>query len=78
MRRACTLRVTHPARYKLQVASSGLAVAVTSVAAVRVGFHLGKGDALAAQKAMWITIVATLVAGALALLPLDPDAACSM
>ncbi|EOD11604.1 hypothetical protein EMIHUDRAFT_214454 [Emiliania huxleyi CCMP1516] len=38
------------------VASSGLSAAFTAVAAVRIGFHLGRGDVRASKAAMWIVV----------------------
>jgi len=39
-----------------QVASSGLSAAFTAVAAVRIGFHLGRGDVRASKAAMWLVV----------------------
>ena len=44
-----------------QISTSGFSVALTQVAAVRVGFHLGRGDARGAQMAMWIVLVGALI-----------------
>lgn len=45
-----------------QIATGGFSVAIMQVSAIRIGFHLGRGDARAAQMAMWITIgMATLI-----------------
>ena len=38
------------------MSSSGLSAAFTAVAAVRIGFHLGRGDVRASKAAMWIVV----------------------
>ena len=43
-----------------QVASSGLSAAFTACAAVRTGFHLGRGDVKAAKVAMWLVVGASI------------------
>lgn len=48
-----------------QVVSSGLSAAFTAIAAVRIGFHLGRSDAAAAEAAMRIVVVASLLSSTL-------------
>jgi MATE family multidrug resistance protein len=56
----------------LQIASSGLSAALTAVAAVRIGYHLGKGDANAARMSMWIVVSASVLSSVLLLAVLWP------
>ena len=55
-----------------QVASSGLSAAFTAVAAVRVGYHLGRGDAHAAHAAMWIIVLVSTACSLLIVFSLWP------
>ena len=55
-----------------QVASSGLSAAFTAVAAVRIGYHLGRGDAHAAKTAMWLVVSASVASTVLIVAVLWP------
>tara|TARA_B100000795_G_scaffold224699_1_gene180193 strand:- start:323 stop:790 length:468 start_codon:yes stop_codon:yes gene_type:complete len=48
-----------------QVASSGLSAAFSACAAVRIGYHLGRGDVRASKVAMWIVVAASAASTAL-------------
>jgi len=50
-----------------QIATQGFAVAFTQVAAVRVGFHLGRGDGEAAKLAMGVVLVGSTLVSVVAL-----------
>lgn len=55
-----------------QVASSGLAAAFTAVAAIRIGFHLGRGDVAGARMAMWLVVCSSVVSTLLIVAVLFP------
>ena len=54
------------------MASSGLAAAFTACAAVRIGYHLGRGDVRAAKAATWLVVGTSLFSTALTIAILWP------
>ena len=63
-----------------QVASSGVSQAFIAVSAVRVGFHLGKGDSRNAQRAMWLVVIGSTIFNTILVFAFWPlnEALCSL
>ena len=55
-----------------QVASQGLSAAFTACAAVRIGYHLGRGDVRASKAAMWLVVAASVASTVLTILVMWP------
>ena len=55
-----------------QVASSGLSAAFTACAAVRIGYHLGRGDVRASKVTMWLVVSASIATSVVTILILWP------